>query len=88
MHKRHWRAARVSCLLLGLLPEQQHLALRTFFHGVPLAQTLTASFVSRRSAAGRSFRLDVQAAAKKSVADLSKADLEGKTVFVSPICSK
>ena len=55
----------------------------SLFHGVPVIHNLTASFPSRRSAAGRAFRLDVQAAAKKSVGDLSKADLEGKTVFVS-----
>ncbi|KAK9788587.1 hypothetical protein WJX73_003498 [Symbiochloris irregularis] len=56
--------------------------LPSHFHGIPVAHTLSAGLVSRRSAAGRSFRLDVQAAAKKSVGDLSKSDLEGKTVFV------
>ena len=59
--------------------------LPSHFHGVPVAHTLSAGLVSRRSAAGRSFRLDVQAAAKKSVGDLSKSDLEGKTVFVSDL---
>ena len=48
-------------------------------------QHLRSSAVSRKSLR-RAERLQVQAAgtAKKSVGDLSKADLEGKTVFVSP----
>ena len=60
--------------------------LPSYFHGTPIAHTCHAQ-VSRRSAAGRSFRLDVRAAAKKSVGDLQKQDLEGKTVFVSPFRS-
>lgn len=65
-------------------PALQH----SLFHGVPVAQGLSASFVSRPNVPGRAFRLQVQAAAKKSVGDLSKQDLEGKTVFVSSSCLK
>lgn len=60
----------------------QALSQASLFYGTPVAQGLSASFASRRSAAGRVFQLDVRAAAKKSVGDLSKGDLEGKTVFV------
>lgn len=63
----------------------QALSQASLFYGTPVAQGLSASFASRRSAAGRVFQLDVRAAAKKSVGDLSKGDLEGKTVFVSPV---
>ena len=42
------------------------------------------SISSRSSAPQRAQRMKVEAA-KKSVGDLSKADLEGKTVLVSPI---